>query len=119
MNRVRKKLSQWYIQLCLVLVTVVMGLIGYLNYYRDLKAAPISAAIVIQSIISTIKLFTFGFDVDSSCFQAGLYPNGQKVWVLWMLQCARILGLLLTGTTLFKVLSNHMIRIRELIRFLW
>ena len=119
-RKIRKIFSRWYVQLFLVLLTTIMGSIGYYNYYQDLKEPMTPEAIRIQTFFSTLKLFTLGFDVDNSTFKAGVYPNGQKIWVLQMLQIARFIGLFLTGTTLFKVLGSHLTRVREQIRyFIW
>ena len=89
-RKIRKIFSQWYVQLFLVLLTTVMGFIGYTDYYQNMKEPMTPAAIRIQTFFSTLKLFTLGFDVDNSMFKAGVYPNGQKIWVLRMLQTARL-----------------------------
>ena len=116
-RKIRKLFSLWYVQLFLVLLTTIMGFVGYTSYYLHLKEPMTPEAIRIQAFFSTLKLFTLGFDVDNSMFKAGVYPNGQNIWVLRMLQAARFLGLFLTGTTLFKVLDSHLTRVKEQIRF--
>ena len=117
LRKIRKLFSQWYIQLFLVLLTTIMGFVGYTNYYQNMKEPMTPSAIRIQTFFSTLKLFTLGFDVDNNMFKSGVYPNGQNIWILRMLQTARFIGLFLTGTTLFKVLSSHFTRVKEQIRF--
>ena len=101
MKKIKNLFSRWYVQMFLVLLTVVMGYTGYSVYYRSLEKPITPGAIRIQSFFSMLKLFTLGFDVDNKAFQSGQNPLGQKMWVLYMLQTARFIGLFLTGTTLF------------------
>ena len=120
MKKIKNFFSRWYVQMFLALLTVIMGYTGYSVYYRNLENPMTPGAIRIQSFFSMLKLFTLGFDVDNKAFQSGQNPLGQKKWVLYMLQTARFIGLFLTGTTLFKVLSSHISRLKEQIGFfLW
>ena len=75
MRNFKKFFSKWYIQLFLVLLTTVMGLIGYYIYYQSQKPSFIPAALRIQTFFSTLRLFTLKFDVKDDMFKAGIYPD--------------------------------------------
>ena len=93
----------WRVQLGLILATFMLGMAGYFAFY-SFKGNKILTNIVIQSLYSTLRLFSASFDAEPL--------GGEWSWVNYVLETARWLGMMLTGFALLRLISPLLARSR-------
>ena len=101
MKRIKALLSKWYVPLILILVPMIMGLTGYIIYYRALDTHPAFK----MPFYSTLKLFGLGFDFN---YEKVKDRMAGSEWVYGMMAVTRYLAIIPSGTAILKLLHTLM-----------
>lgn len=99
-HKIKQFFNRWYVQLIIVIVPLLLGLIGYFNYYNALLKADQIKLPLFAPIFSTLRLFVMAFDAQAD---GSTVIKGDE-WFMWMLAAARILAVIPTGHILFTML---------------